>query len=52
MNLIDLDLLITTDGIIIAGAEDGTICFYSLESLTKVDNFLTKLFPQSIKTLF
>lgn len=36
----NLDLLITTDGIIITGAEDGTICFYSLESLIKVHHCL------------
>jgi hypothetical protein len=29
-------LLMTADGVIITGAEDGTICFYSLESLIKV----------------
>jgi hypothetical protein len=41
-----LDLLITTDGIIITGAEDGTICFYSLESLIKVNNPFYKIFKK------
>jgi hypothetical protein len=36
-----VNLLITTDGIIITSAEDGTICFYSLESLIKVNHFLS-----------
>ncbi|CAF4622067.1 unnamed protein product [Rotaria sp. Silwood1] len=29
-------LLITADGVIISGADDGTVCFYSLDSLTKL----------------
>jgi len=46
MIFIYLDLLITTDGIIITGAEDGTICFYSLESLIKVNNPFNKIFKK------
>ena len=29
-------LLITADGVIVTGAIDGTVCFYSIDSLTKV----------------
>jgi hypothetical protein len=32
----NIGLLITADGVIITGAEDGTIGFFSLESLVKV----------------
>ncbi|CAF4515317.1 unnamed protein product [Rotaria sp. Silwood2] len=31
-----MSLLITADGVIITGAEDGTVCFYSLDSLVKL----------------
>ncbi|UJR31151.1 hypothetical protein I4U23_018658 [Adineta vaga] len=31
-----IGLLITTDGVIVTGADDGSICFYSLESLVKL----------------
>ena len=44
MTSLNLDLLITTDGVIITGAQDGTLCFYSLESLIKVEYFLVQHF--------
>ncbi|CAF1143690.1 unnamed protein product [Adineta ricciae] len=31
-----IGLLISTDGVIITGANDGSVCFYSLESLVKL----------------
>ncbi|CAF0980083.1 unnamed protein product [Rotaria sordida] len=31
-----MSLLITADGVIVTGAEDGTVCFYSLDSLLKL----------------